>query len=298
MIVDNGTEPKPVLTLGDRMKEYEYESRIILKYNTHYIVRVDGRSFHTYTRGLKKPFDEGLMNDMVETTKYLCQNIPLCKFGYTQSDEISLVLTDYDNEECEPFFGGNLQKIVSIVASMATAKFNQLRGARLPQEMNDRGTQFINTKDYFDRMKLAHFDTRIFVLDDPEEVVNYFVWRQRDAIRNSIAGLAQSYFSHKKLENKNTDEMKQMLFQDFDVDWNEIEIPKQRGTGITKQYQLWYRESENVKDPGEFRLVVGKGYVSNAMREQGYYERKAWVADENIPIFADDRYYILNLLPK
>jgi tRNA(His) 5'-end guanylyltransferase len=293
-LLENDPSDQVAIPLGERMKEYEYDARIFLKRNTHYIIRIDGRSFSKYTKGLDKPFDEELMSDMIETTKYLCQNISLCKFGYTQSDEISLVLTDYDNEVCEPFFGGNVQKIISVVASMATAKFNQLRSTRKPKKTRKKNEQNINT---IEQQPIAHFDTRIFVIDDQIEVVNYFMWRQRDAIRNSIAALAQSKFSHKKLENKNGDEMKEMLLQEQNVDWNKISISKQRGTGIVKQYQLWYRETENLKEPGVFKKVVEKGYVNSAMVQQGFYERKVWVEDNNTPIFGDNREYILSLLP-
>ena len=117
--------------LGDRMKAfYEDRTRIKLPRRTYTIIRIDGKAFHTYTKGLKRPFDTGLIDDMNWTTEYLCKNIQGVKFGYVQSDEISLVLTDFDTLQTDLWFDGNLQKMASIAASMATARFNQLRMMR------------------------------------------------------------------------------------------------------------------------------------------------------------------------
>src|SRR5699024_4096021 len=107
---------------GDRMKKsYENRTKQFLPRRTNTIVRLDGKAFHSYCKGLNKPFDEGLIEDMQQTTVYLCKNIQGCKAGYTQSDEITLLLTDYDKLKTEAFFNGNIQKITSVIASMATA---------------------------------------------------------------------------------------------------------------------------------------------------------------------------------
>jgi tRNA(His) 5'-end guanylyltransferase len=117
--------------LGDRMKEfYEDRTRFKLVRRTNTIIRVDGKAFHTYTKGLKRPFDQGLMDDMDATAEFLCQNIQGAKFAYVQSDEISILITDYDDISTHAWFDGNLQKMSSIAASLATARFNQLRMAR------------------------------------------------------------------------------------------------------------------------------------------------------------------------
>ena len=117
--------------LGTRMKEfYENRYRIFLPRRTNVLIRIDGKAFHTYTRGLNKPYDDGLMEDMNETTKYLCENIQGAKMGYVQSDEISILITDYDDISTSAWFDNNIQKMCSIAASLATAKFNQLRMAR------------------------------------------------------------------------------------------------------------------------------------------------------------------------
>jgi tRNA(His) guanylyltransferase len=124
--------------LGDRMKDfYEDRTRYKLARRTNTIIRIDGKAFHTYTKGLQRPFDQGLMEDMDKTTEYLCQNIQGAKFGYVQSDEISILITDYDDIDTHAWFDGNLQKMASIAASLATAKFNQLRIMRHMEGSDD-----------------------------------------------------------------------------------------------------------------------------------------------------------------
>lgn len=214
-------------SLGTRMKEsYENRSKQFLTRRVPTIIRLDGKSFHTYTKGLNRPFDEGLIEDIQETTKFLCANIQGCKFGYTQSDEINLVLTDYDSLTTDAWFDYNVQKMTSISASIATAKFNQLRVRRLYDESN--GT----ISPYTDSM-LAFFDSRVFQISELEEVVNCLVWRQRDAEKNSVAMLAQSLYSHKELFKKNGTEMQEMSFQKGQ-NWNDLHFSKKRGSFIVK----------------------------------------------------------------
>ena len=165
-----------------RMKEnYEKRSRTYLTRRTPVILRIDGKAFHTYTRGLDKPFDEGLMEDMIETTKYLCSKIQGAKCGYVQSDEISILLTDYDNLQTDAWFDYQVQKMCSVAASMAASKFNQLRIIRLKSYSD------IETADKAEvlSLPLADFDCRAFNIPK-EEVANYFLARQNDAVKNSI----------------------------------------------------------------------------------------------------------------
>lgn len=113
-------------TIGDRMKNnYENITRYYLTRRMPVIIRIDGKAFHTFTRGFKKPFDDILVKTMQDTMKYLCENIQGCVLGYTQSDEISLVLTDYAELTTDAWFGNNLQKMCSVSASMATMAFNK-----------------------------------------------------------------------------------------------------------------------------------------------------------------------------
>lgn len=232
-------------SLGDRMKEfYENRTRNFIPRRTYTIIRVDGKAFHSYTRGLVRPFDEKLVNDMDETACYMCKNIQGAKFAFVQSDEISILLTDFEGLTTDAWFDGNIQKMASISASLATAKFNELR----PN-------------------KIALFDSRVFTIPSDIEVENYFIWRQQDTTRNSISSVAQSMFSHRELENKNTDQMQEMCFQKG-VNWNDFSAKLKRG-----------------------RLIVKQDY------EKEGATRSKWVSVEP-PIFTQEREMLKVLIPK
>lgn len=202
--------------LGTRMKEnYEQRVRHMLPRRTYTIVRLDGRSFHTYTRGLDRPFDQQLMDDMGEVALFLCREVAGVALAYTQSDEISLVLTDFANPKTEAWFDGNQQKIVSISAALATAKFNELRPG-----------------------KIAVFDSRAFTIPDPGEVGNYLVWRQQDATRNSVSMAAQAHFSHRELHGKSGGEMQDMLWREHGINWNNYPDRFKRGTVVASHTEL------------------------------------------------------------
>ncbi|MQY14409.1 hypothetical protein SRB5_45760 [Streptomyces sp. RB5] len=192
--------------LGDRMKRYEAAHRAILPRRTLTLLRVDGRAFHSYLRGAKKPFDEGFMSDMDAVAEALCQEISGAQFSYTQSDEISVLLTDFEAEETEPWFGGVAAKQLSIAASLATAVLNERRPG-----------------------KRALFDARVFTIPDPVEAANYFLWRQRDAIRNSISMAAQSHFSHRRLQGVSTEGMQELLRTEAGVTWTDYPDGCKRG---------------------------------------------------------------------
>lgn len=214
-------------TLGDRMKEfYENRTRIYLPRRGYTIIRVDGKSFHTYTKGLIRPFDDGLIEDMDATAAYLCKNIMGAKFAFVQSDEISILITDFDEITTQAWFDNNLQKMCSVSASMATKAFNEARMKRV-----SAGT----TETLIAKMKWAEFDSRVFQVPQPSEVENYFIWRQQDATRNSISSTAQSLYSSKQLHGKNTDQQQEMIFQKG-VNWNDFDVKYKRGRFIEKEY--------------------------------------------------------------
>jgi tRNA(His) guanylyltransferase len=216
--------------LGDRMKSfYEDSYRIHLPKRSYVIIRIDGKSFHTYTKGLNRPFDEALVDDINKTAIYLCENVMNCKMAYIQSDEISLLLTDTDNIKTEAWFDNNLQKICSISTSLATSKFNQLRSQRF-QDFN---------------FKLAQFDSRVFIIPSHIEVMNYFIWRQQDCVRNSISSVANSLYSHKQLQNKSSNEKQEMIFQKG-INWDDYPSSLKRGRVVLKQ-SIIIRESERTK---------------------------------------------------
>jgi tRNA(His) guanylyltransferase len=271
--------------LGDRMKgNYEDRYRFLLPRRTNIIIRIDGKAFHSYTKGLKRPFDEGLLEDMDLTTKYLCENIQGAKFGYVQSDEISILITDYDDISTHAWFDNNLQKMCSIAASLATAKFNQLRMARKCWEGNDIDGYL--DRDDIDKFKLAMFDARIFVIPETEEVVNYFVWRQQDATRNSISMAAQSMFSHKELHGKSTSNMQDMLMLEKQTNWNDYPTRFKRGSAVIKV--------KTMKFVGEF-VNDGKTHV---IEDSDIAIRSEWNADPETPIFTQDRNYIIKTFIK
>ena len=267
--------------IGLRMKEnYESRSRTFLTRRTPVIIRLDGKAFHTYTRGLEKPFDEGLIEDMQETAKFLCENIQGAKCAYTQSDEISILLTDYDNLETDAWFDYNVQKMTSISASLATAKFNQLRlrrsllknqenfYAELDLDIkiaNDKGGRknksraLQSNQKVFNEVDLANFDSRVFNIPK-EEVVNYFIWRQQDAVRNSIQMLAQSLYSHKELHKKNTKQLQEMCFQKGH-NWNDLHFSKKRGSLIVKNTYYDGKLRPGSFFPGEDTVIRTKWEV-------------------------------------
>lgn len=171
--------------LGARMKDlYERPTRHFLPPRQYTILRIDGRAFHSFTRGLERPFDAGLLAALGETTAYLCREIAGAQLGYHQSDEISLLLA-LERDEAEPWFGGNLQKLASISSSLATAHFNSIY-------------------THPTSSSLATFDSRAFSIADPVEVANYFLWRQQDARRNAISMVGQAHFSPRQLNGVST----------------------------------------------------------------------------------------------
>ena len=169
-------------TLGDRMKNnYENITRYYLTRRMPVIIRIDGRAFHTFTRGFKKPFDDILVSTMQDTMKYLCENIQGCVLGYTQSDEISLVLTDYAELTTDAWFGNNLQKMCSISASMATLAFNKAFTRNISKQSKRFYTEYLEEKDasYIETLEIAMnkgamFDSRVFTIPK-EEVCNALI---------------------------------------------------------------------------------------------------------------------------
>jgi len=205
--------------LGDRMKRYEHVTRAYLPRRTYTIVRVDGRAFHTLTKGCERPYDENLADYMDLTAVALCKEMAGAQFAFVQSDEISVLLTDFASTHTEPWFGGNIQKICSISAAVATAAFNNYWWPAAPWQ-DFRGT--------------AYFDSRVFTIPDPTEVHNYFVWRQKDATRNSISMAAQSHFSHAELQGLSSDALQEKMWVEKDVNWNNYPVGFKRGRLIRK----------------------------------------------------------------
>lgn len=227
--------------MGDRFKEYEAVSNIKLTRRTPVILRLDMCHGHTFTRGFDKPFDKIFIYCMQETMKYLCEHIQGCAFGYTQSDEISLVLVDYKELETAAWFDNKIEKICSVAASLATFAFNKSFAEEyqyLVNKLKNTDNNFAyGLYDGLTKYKHAYesgaiFDCRCFNVPK-EEVANYFYWRQKDAVRNSIEATAQANFSQKELQGKGQGELLEML-KSKGVMWFEIPLHEQRGAACLK----------------------------------------------------------------
>lgn len=203
-------------SLGDRMKWYERRYAHQVLPMVPVLARIDGRSFHSFTKGLERPYDKRLSSLMVDTTKFLVENTN-ARCGYTQSDEISLVWLTEDPEG-EIFFGGKLSKLVSVVGSLATAYFNSKLSTYIPEKADC----------------LPVFDNRVWEVPVLYEACNYFIWREQDATRNSVQMAARAYYSHKELHGKGNSLLQDMLMAKG-INWNDYPRFFKRGTYVRKR---------------------------------------------------------------
>lgn len=203
--------------MGDRLKAYEAPYKHIMPRRTYSLLRVDMRAGHTYLRGAEKPFDLDFVTAMNKTAEALCEEIQGAEFGYVQSDEISVLYTDFQSLQSQTWFGGVQAKQISIAAATATAAF-------ICNDIEER----------VHRGRLPTFDARVFTMSDPVEVANYFLWRQKDATRNSIMMVGQSQFSHKELHGVNTNQVQDKLIAERGINWNDTPDGLKRGRIITK----------------------------------------------------------------
>lgn len=271
-------------SLGDRMKGYENISRTYLTRRVPVIIRLDGKAFHTFTRGLEKPFDFTLMKVMQLTMQYLCANIQGCVFGYTQSDEITMILTDYATIKTDAWFGYNVQKMASVSASMATMEFNRLFRKEFEDAVlgwNPDRKDLALLEDRLAKLQekqfTACFDARCFSIP-VDEVCNCLIWRQQDATRNSIEAVGQANFSHKQLMGKSCNEIQDMLFKEKGINWNDLPTYCKRGSACYRVVSE--EEIDDPRNPGN-KITV---------------QRRRWIVDADIPIFSKDRDFIERLL--
>lgn len=276
--------------LGCRMKTfYEQVPKTKLMRRCPVAIRIDGKAFHTFTRGFQKPFDEVLIKSMHETMKYLCENIQGCVLGYTQSDEITLILVDYKKLTSSAFFDYEVQKICSIAASMATMAFNRaFELASLTERIKD-SVEGSELGDVYKKAmaKGAMFDARCFNIPK-EEATNLIYWRQLDASRNSIQMVGQANFSHKELQNKSCSDIQDMLMLQKNINWNDFPTYQKRGSCCIK-------EEYAVNDNGEEVEVDCVTDVDKPV--ESIIFRSRWIIDTDIPIFRnEDREYIDRLV--
>ena len=260
--------------LANRMKEYEKRNQYYLQKRTPVAIRVDGRNFHTFTKGFQRPFDKILMTTMQETAKYMCENIQGAKFAYVQSDEITIILVDYDTLETDCWFNYRTDKLCSISSSMATMAFNKYFSEMVMQLESDVAQEYetdgdtewvIKMEKYLKAYrrsceKGAMFDSRCFNIPK-EEVCNLVYWRQLDATRNSIQMVGQANFSHKELQGKSCNMIQDMLLTQKDINWNDYPVTCKRGSACIKVHGLNLAELK---------------------------ERPHWCIDENMPILKDE----------
>ena len=242
-------QPKPAvltMSLETRMKRYEGAQKTYLNTDLPIMIRLDGKSFSAFTKRFNKPFDAGITRAMDAAMLALCKEIQPVLFGYTQSDEITLVLGAYERKSSMPWFNGNVQKIVSVSASIATAAFNR---------------SLLNS--YGDPSIVAYFDARVWNVPEEHEVINTIVWRENDAIRNSVAMVASSVFSHSQLHKVNVEGMKQMLIENG-TPWEDFPLRNQRGA-------LCYPVTANG-------------------------QRKKWIVDSEIPILSTQREFLYEFM--
>jgi tRNA(His) guanylyltransferase len=208
-------------SLGDRMKEYyENRTRYYLPRRTHAVIRLDGKAFHSYTRGLEKPFSQPFINAMVDAAKAVMSEIQGTCLAYIQSDEVSILIADFNTIQTEAPFDYNIQKLTSVSASIMTWHFNKFMYL------------------YAAHQKPGYFDSRVFSIPERTEVYNYFLWRQRDCIRNSKMGFAQSFFSQKELHKLGANDAIQKVLDVHGQDWNNLPNQLRNGTVL-------YRDTEH-----------------------------------------------------
>ncbi len=253
--------------LGIRMKTYyEQIPKTKLIRRVPVAIRIDGKAFHTFTRGFKKPFDRYLMDCMQKTMKALCENIQGCVLGYTQSDEITLILTDYKKLTSQAWFDYEVQKMCSIAASIATLAFNRefsdlTRSLICDTDLKEDEFMYVQKVILKAEEKGALFDARCFNIPK-EEVTNLIYWRQLDATRNSIQMVGHANFSHRELQNKSCNEIQDMLITQKGINWNDFATDEKRGSCCVKNGNGWVIDREIPIFIGE-----GREYIEKLIRE-------------------------------
>ena len=264
------------MNIGTRMKTfYEEASKTKLMKRTPVAIRIDGRAFHTFTKDLNKPFDQTFMTAMQATMIHLCENIQGCVLGYTQSDEITLILIDYQKLNSSAWFDYEVQKLCSISASMATMAFNkyfkEIATTKYERDKNfwsdtipcleHAEKLYCTYHAVFDK---AMFDARCFNLPK-EKVTNLIYWRQLDATRNSIQSVAQQYFKQSELHRKSCNDIQNMLLTQKDINWNDYSIPEKRGVCCIKD--------ENGKWFVDLEIPIFKGDGRDYIERLIYFDK-------------------------
>lgn len=251
-------QPTDKMLLEKKIKTLEQAYNFVLPENSTIILRLDGRAFHTYTKGLKRPFDDKFVQDMNTVAEAVSAEVSGTRFAFTQSDEISLLIKK-PREESQAYFGNRVQKIVSISAALASATFARLR----PEQ------------------PIPLFDSRVFTVPDDSTVEDYFIWRHRDTVKNSISSLAQTHFPSKHLQNRKREDLLRILLQKG-VDWNELSPDVKYGrftSSVTRVEEITYvhrrtGQSATVVAPRHHWETVA---ASDMMTEAGRAQLKSLI---------------------
>lgn len=254
-------------SLGDRMKrKYEDVFRHTLPQRTYGIIRIDGKAFHTYTKNLPRPYSAELAACLDTAAAALCKQMQGARFAYGQSDEYSFLFSDFEDIDTQMWFNGNIQKITSVAASIFTAYFND-------------ATAFLKAKYKVPAVGL--FDARVFIIPNRIDVINYFVWRQQDASRNSLSMLASTHFSHKELHGKEAAAQHDLLHSKG-INWNNEPTAFKRGRVIRRM-----TEERSVA----YTHKVTKEVIRTVKPET------TWKVDDEIPVFTQDHSFLDGLVP-
>lgn len=287
--------------LAKRMKKYYEEvpkTRLIRRMPV--CIRLDGKAFHTFLKGFKKPFDDIFIKTMQDTMRYLCQNIQGCVLGYSQSDEISLILIDYQKLTTSAWFDYNVQKICSVSSSMATLTFNKLLKNNVDEYRFSKWDGILKYEDgeneYIKTLlravdEGAMFDSRCFNIPK-EDVANLIFWRQFDASNNSVQMVGQAYFTQEELNNKNTNQIQDMLMTQKGINWNDLPTYQKRGSCCIKR-KFWIDKNDGCEFSEEYSCELEKAGVNS----DNAIKKTEWIIDKNIPIFkGENRKYINELI--
>lgn len=262
--------------LGDRMKRYEDVPRTRLTRRVPVMMRLDGKAFHTFTSHMPRPYHRPFHEMMWSAARYLCEHIQGARLAYVQSDEITVLLTDYEAITTEAWYDYQVQKMVSVAAAMCTAAFMRAWLA----EMGSDAIGYVQ-----DDRGLPAFDCRVWNLPK-EEVCNAFIWRQQDATRNAIQSLGQYELGHKAMQGLSNEQVQEKLFQERGINFNDLPIPQKRGVCIRKE-NYYAAASGWVVDENYY--AAGSGWQ---LGDPEAVLRTRWVVDENIPIFTQARDYV------
>ena len=270
-------------SLGERMKRYEAAAKQVLVPRTPVLARIDGRAFHSFCRGLTKPYDADFHACMWAAATALCKDVAGCKLAYVQSDEISLLVTDYESVGQDRHFGYEVPKLCFTMAATASVAFLAEFYKRFPE----RATRMLQTG-----RGLPTFDARVFNVPR-EDVCNLLIWRQRDAERNSLTMHAQAHYSHKQLHGQGK-AAKHDLLHDVGVNWNDLPVPQRRGVCVVREAHEVPKVRPPIKDLGSDAAWVASVSDDLLNPAEGTTSRSRWVVDEDIPIFStpEGRVYI------